>query len=146
VQVGALNTTLALHMNTTAALHGIDPANAVLFMETSVRGELPNSKSSQDFRHQNWFHPVPLSAAKLVDPQLKLTRLSKRFRVEATKGIAAWVWLDYPEGVLVHFAKNGFWLRPGQPVEIPYDVRWDTTAGAWEKNVTVQSLWDLTLP
>jgi beta-mannosidase len=115
-------------------------------METSVRGELPNSKSSQEFRHQNWFHPIPLSGTKLVNPRLKLTRLPKRFRVEATKGIAAWVWLDYPEGVLVHFSSNGFWLRPGQPVDISYDVKWDTTAGAWEKKVTVQSLWDLTVP
>jgi beta-mannosidase len=148
VKVDAINTTRVLQGNTKEILKGIDPENAVLFMETSVRGELPNTKSSQEFRHHNWFHPVPLSKAKLVDPGLRLTHLAnaKKFRVEATTGIAPWVWLDHPEGSLVHFEMNGFWLRPGVPVEVGYDVKSDTSSGAWEKKVTVQSLWDLTMP
>ena len=148
VKVDAINTTRVFQGNTKQILRGIAPENAILFMETSVRGELPNTRSSREFRHQNWFHPVPLSQAKLVDPGLRLTHLvsTKKFRVEATRGIAAWVWLDYPEGSLVHFEHNGFWLRPGLPMEVGYDVKWDMSSGAWEKKVTVQSLWDLTLP
>jgi beta-mannosidase len=115
-------------------------------METSVRGETPYSRSSQEFRHQNWFHPALLSKAKLVDPVLRIVHLpeQKRFRVTATEAIAAWVWIDYPAGVLVHFEQNGFWLRPNVALEVPYSVKWDSTGGRWAAGVTVESLWDLT--
>jgi beta-mannosidase len=146
VTVGAINSTQILAANISSDLHGIDLTNAVLFMETSVRGELPNSRSSQEFRHQNWFHPTALSKAKLVDPVLKIVHLpeQKRFRVTATEAIAAWVWIDYPSGVLLHFEQNGFWLRPNVALEVAYEVKWDSTGGRWPAGVTAESLWDLT--
>jgi beta-mannosidase len=92
---------------------------------------------------------VALSKAKLVDPQLRLTRLKQpdRFRIEAVGGIAPWVWLDYPAGVVANFDDNGFWLRPGRAVEVGWNVYngTDGTKGAWLDGVTVESLWNLTL-
>jgi beta-mannosidase len=144
VEVGAINTTQVLHLNTTELLREFDPANTVLHMETRVHGKLPNSEETKEFYHQNWFLPGTLAQAKLVDPGLKLTYLplTKKFRVEATKGIAPWVWLDYPAGTLVHFDRNGFWLRAGEAVEIGYTVypEVDRTNGSWVNSVTVSSL------
>jgi beta-mannosidase len=150
INVGAINTTIALHINVTEVLGGVDLNNTVLYMETSLRGNLPNSKTTQEFHHQNWFHPAYLSQANLADPGLKLTHLpdSKKFRVEATNAIAPWVWLDYPAGALVHFERNGFWLRPGEALDIGY-VEYpevDKTNGTWVQKVTAQSIWDLKLP
>jgi beta-mannosidase len=150
VNVGAINTTRALNINVTEVLDGANRNNTVLYMETWVRGNLPNSNTTQEFYHQNWFQPASLSSAKLVDPGLKLTYLadSKKFRVQATKAIAPWVWLDYPAGALVHFERNGFWLRAGEVVEIGYIEypEMDKTNGTWVHSVTAQSIWDMKLP
>jgi beta-mannosidase len=144
VEVGAINTTQVLHINTTEVLKGFDLANLVLHMETRVRGKLPNLEETKEFYHQNWFQPGKLAQAKIVDPGLKLTHLpsTKKFRVEATKGLAPWVWLDYPAGTLVHFDHNGFWLRAGESVEIGYTVypEVDRTNGTWVNSVTAWSL------
>jgi beta-mannosidase len=150
VHVGAINTTQVLDLNLTDILSGREQSNVVLRMDVAVNGSLPNSKATQEFKHRAWFHPIQLLNASLVDPGLKLTHLAERnkFKVEATKGVAAWVWLDYPAGTLVHFEDNGFWLAPGDPVEVGYrvDAEMDTTAGNWVHSVTAQSIWDMTQP
>lgn len=66
--------------------------------------------------------------------------------VEATTGVAAWVWLDYPSGTIIEFEANGFWLARGQTRAVGYKVVSDTTDGKWKDGVTVQSLWNDTLP
>ena len=71
---------------------------------------------------------------------------TQRFSVTATKGVAAFVWLEYPSGPIVQFDANGFWLRKGQTKEVGFTVVSDTTGGAWVNNVTVESVWDLTTP
>ena len=125
----------------------IDLANAVLYMNVSARGTLPNSPLKQTFNHENFFTAVPLSQASLVDPGLVLnySNRTNNFTVLATTGVAAWTWLDYPAGALVNFDSNGFWLLPGRPREISVNVKSDSTGGKWLEDVTVESLWNNTV-
>ncbi|TKA74266.1 hypothetical protein B0A49_08659 [Cryomyces minteri] len=82
-------------MSTNEVLSGYDLTNVVMKVETTVQGRLSNSNTSTFFRHENWFRPIPLSQAKLVDPGLTLSysNSTKNFTVQATTGVAAWVWL-----------------------------------------------------
>ncbi|OCL07281.1 glycoside hydrolase family 2 protein [Glonium stellatum] len=148
VTVGALNTTRVLQANTSGVLSGYDAANAILVMDVFVEGQMPNSNVTQTFKHTNWFHAAPLSQAHLVDPGLSVSysKTTSKFVVKASKGVAAWVWLDYPAGVVLNFDSNTFWLLAGQTKEIGYTVKNDTTGGQWVNEVTVQSLWDNTIP
>lgn len=144
VTIGALNTTLVYASNTHDLLksHGAD--DVVLRMNISVTGHLPNNATQQTFSHTNWFHASRLTTANLVDPGLTLDydAGSQAFSVEATKGVAAWVWLDYPRGAVVAFEENGFWLEKGEKRYIGYSVKNDLTGAAWMEGVKVQSLWD----
>lgn len=148
---------------------------------------MPNSSPANEtrtiFKHDNFFHPVPLSEAKLVDPGLVLSFSSPfssississfssffssffssspsyedanqyKFTVTATTGIAVWVWLDYPAGLLGRFDDNAFLLRKGEEKEIRFRLIDDEEGGGkgrevgwWQKKVTVRSLWDNYLP
>jgi len=137
-----------LRTNTYDVLSGYDPANVILVMDVSVKGQMPNSNTSQTFTHTNWFHTAPLSQARLVDPGLSVSysKETSKFTVKASKGIAAWVWLDYPTGAVLNFDSNTFWLLPGQEKEVGFVVKNDTTGGKWVSGVTVRSLWDNTVP
>ncbi|OCK75304.1 glycoside hydrolase family 2 protein [Lepidopterella palustris CBS 459.81] len=148
VTVGALNTTRVLKTNTNEILSEYDLADVMLVMDVSVQGQLPNSNTTQPFTHKNWFHAAPLSQAHLVDPGLELdySKTSSKFTVKATKGVAAWVWLDYPTGAVLNFDANSFWLLPGEEREVGFTVKSDTTNGKWISGVTVESLWDNTQP
>lgn len=148
VTVGALNTTRVLQTNTYDVLSGYDPANVILVMDVSVKGQMPNSNTTQTFTHTNWFHTAPLSQARLVDPGLSVSysKETSKFTVKASKGIAAWVWLDYPAGAVLNFDSNTFWLLPGQEKEVGFIVKNDTTGGKWVNGVTVRSLWDNMVP
>lgn len=148
VRVGAINGTKVISTNTSDILSNYDPSNVLLAMEVSAQGSLPNSNKSQTFTHQNWFHADRLSNAKLVDPglELKHDNAMQKFVVKATKGVAAWVWLDYPAGAVLNFDANAFWLLPGEQREIGYKVKNDTTGGKWIEGVTMRSLWDNTTP
>lgn len=116
-------------------------------MEVEVESELPSSNETRVFKNENWFHPAALKTAKLVDPGLELSydESTKNFSVTATKGVAAWVWLDTPAGVLLHFDDNGFWLAANETREVGYTLRSDTTNGKWIEGATVSSMWNLTL-
>ena len=145
VTVGGLNTTRVLQTNTDDTK--LDYTNAVLVMDVSVQGSLPNSNTIQTFTHQNWFHAVPLSEAKLVDPEISLSYdgSSRAFTVEAQSGVAAWTWLENPNGTLGNFDSNAFILLPRQPRTVGFTLKSDSTNGAWVNGVTVQSLWNNTL-
>ncbi|SMR42887.1 unnamed protein product [Zymoseptoria tritici ST99CH_1E4] len=148
VTIGAINTTKIMDTNTTELLYGLDVNNAILRMEVEVEGKLPNSNASRTFKHENWFHPAPLKDARLVDPGLVYSFSFSdggKIMVTATKGVAAWVWIDYPADVVMHFDKNAFWLLPNETVEIGFTVVSDETNGKWPADVTVQSLWNQTL-
>ncbi|KAK5747008.1 hypothetical protein LTS12_022524 [Elasticomyces elasticus] len=144
--VGAINSTEVLQLVTTEVLGNYNLTNVVLHMTVEAEGSLPNSAETITFRHDNWFHPTALKDAQLVDPGLGLTysNSSKNFTVTASSGVAAWVWLDYGAGAVVHFDSNAFWLLPNQSREVGFTVQSDTTNGGWIDTVTVQSLWDQT--
>ncbi|KAI1609968.1 putative beta-mannosidase [Exophiala viscosa] len=149
--VGALNTTKVLQTNTNTLAQTIDLTNAVLRLNLTAAGYLPNNSTLTTFTHEFWFHPVlSLADARLVDPGLKLTfgndTANPSWTVEATSGVSAWMWLDFPSGVVGNFDSNGFWLVPGLPRTVMFTVKNDTTQGEWVKNVTVSSLWDFTTP
>jgi beta-mannosidase len=150
VNVGAINTTRVFSGNTHDILTtlGLAGADVVLAMDVAVQGTPPNSNRTQAFTHRNWFHPVSLSQANLVDPRIMITyeKDSYKFVLEATNGVAAWVWIDYPAGAVVTFEKNGFWLGKGAKQRIGFDVKSDNTGGKWIEGVTVRSLWDNTTP
>lgn len=145
--VGAINTTKVLDININETLAGYDPTDAVLRLEVTAQGCLPNSGQAKIFRHENWYHAAPLNAAKLIDPGLvvEYNVESKNFTVTAKTGVAAWVFLDYPSSAVVSFESNGFWLAPNETREVSYNVKQDSTCGQWIKGVTVQSMWNLTL-
>jgi len=65
--------------------------------------------------------------------------------VEATKGVAAWVWLDYPSGLVGYFGENGFWLVPGMKKEVGFVVKSGGEDEDWREKVTVESLWNMTV-
>lgn len=148
VEVGAINSTKVLQTNTMSVLKSFDPMDAVLRMQVTVTGTLPNSKDTQTFKHENWFHASALNKAQLRDPglQLSYSNQTKNFTVEATSAVAAWVWLDYPDGAVLNFDSNAFWLLPNESREVSYTVKSDTTGGAWVDGVTVQSMWNQTQP
>lgn len=146
-EVGAINSTQILQTFTTDILSGHDSTNAILRMQVEAKGRMPNSNRTQMFRHENWFTPTGLNRAQLTDPGLALShsKTSKKFSVTAEKGVAAWVWLDYPAGAVVHFDDNGFWLLPKETRQVGYSVQSDTTDGKWVEAVTVASIWNQTL-
>ncbi|KAI9820796.1 MAG: hypothetical protein M1827_005167 [Pycnora praestabilis] len=143
--VGAINTTQILHTNTNNFT--FDLTNAVLVLNITAQGQLPNTNVNTTFNHGNFFHPVPLGQAKLVDPGLTLSysNSTQNFTVEATTGVAAWVWVENPAGTVLNFDSNAFLLLPGQSRELSYNLKSDTTNGAWIDEVTVQSIWNNTL-
>ncbi|RMY54297.1 hypothetical protein D0865_04799 [Hortaea werneckii] len=146
--VGAINSTRVLQTFTNDVLGDYSPENVVLRMQVEAEGKLPNTNETRMFRHESWFHPTALRSANLVDPGLTLeySESTKNFTVTAKSGVAAWVWLDYPAGAVVAFDSNGFWLGANCSREIGYKVKSDSTNGKWLEGVTVQSLYNQTLP
>ena len=145
--VGALNTTQVLQANTSTLPFSID--DAILKMNITAASALPNTNETRTFKHEYFFHSLSLSKGQLVDPGLTLSydNFTGNFTVEATKGVAAWVWLDIPAGTLGNFNENGFWLVPSDgPRELSVTVKNDTSGGSWVEGVTVGSLWNNTLP
>ncbi|KAK6858452.1 glycoside hydrolase family 2 protein [Apiospora arundinis] len=112
VTVGALNSTQVL-----AAKLDEEVGDLVMRADVVMTGKLPNSDKNIEFQHTNWFHTVPLSQAKLVNPGLTLAydEEEKLFTVKATSGVSAWTWLDTPADAVVAFDDNGFWLGKGRP-------------------------------
>ncbi|KAK0662322.1 Beta-mannosidase A [Lasiodiplodia hormozganensis] len=150
VHVGAINTTRVLSANTNEILSGFDPTDVLLVLDVEVEGSLPNANTTERFVHRNWWHASTLAEANLADPGLSVTHSgdagSGTFIVTAEKGVASWVWIDYPAGAVVFFDENAFWLLPGESKQVGYTVQKDDTGGAWVDGVTVRSLWDNTLP
>jgi len=146
-QVGAINSTELYQGFIQNFTTNPDRDNMILHMELGATGRMPNSNVTQEFRHENWFHPGSLRDAAVVNPglQLSYSEQSKNFTVTATTGIGAWIWLDYPAGAVLHFDTNAFWLAPNTSRQIGYTVRSDTTGGKWVEQVTVQSLYNLTV-
>ncbi|OAA38787.1 beta-mannosidase mndA [Cordyceps fumosorosea ARSEF 2679] len=107
-----------------------DMDNALLLLSVEAHGRLPNSDVIKTFTHEVSFLPTPPKRAKIAEPGLRLTydEASRKFTVEATKRF---------------FEDNAFVLLPGQKKEIGFTLQQDNTNGAWVRDVTVTSLWDL---
>ena len=132
---------------TTLYNSSLDFNNALLYMNISATGQLPNTNTTTTFTHENFFHASSLADAELVDPGLVLSydNATNVFTVEATTGIAVWTWLDYPAGPVLRFDDNGILLLPGVKREVGLTVMRDRMGGEWVGGVTVGSLWDNTL-
>lgn len=102
-----------------------------------------------------------MSEAKLVDPGLVFstssssssdknttaaTRSEYKFTIKATSGVAVWVWLDYPAGLVGRFDDNAFVLWKGEEKEIGFRIIEGEAKIGWEGKTTVRSLWDNYLP
>jgi beta-mannosidase len=146
--IGAINSTRILQTNTKDILLEYDPRDVVLYLSITANGYLPNNSTLQNFKHKQYLSLVPLSQANLVDPGLEYSYNEARevWTIEATKGIAAWVWFDYPSGLLGHFEDNGFWLVPGAKNEVGFTMKSGGEDIGWVNGVTVESLWDMTVP
>lgn len=150
--VGAINSTRVLQTFTQDALGGVDPRDAVLKMDLTATGSLPNSKNNETttFTHENWFHASPLNNASLIDPGLEVSysNSSNNFTVSAREGVAAYVWLDHPGNVQGHFSDNFFWLAKGESKEVRFVDEGDGVGmgEGWTDAVGVSSVWDLGTP
>lgn len=142
--VGAINSTMIY--NTTLDSTQMNLTNLVLHLNVTATGMTPNCNGSKTFTHEHFLYPVPLRDAAIVDPAIELTydNASQKFSLTATRGIAPWTWLDYPEGPVVTFDSNAFTLIPGVPREIGYTVQKDDCSN-WIDQVTVRSIWNNTL-
>ncbi|KAJ5164371.1 Glycoside hydrolase superfamily [Penicillium coprophilum] len=145
--VGALNTTSIYEANL-ASLSVPDAKDAVLVMELTAEGRLPNAekKTPTTFTHRNQFTPVFPKNLALKNPELKLSRdvRAGTFTVEARNAVSLYTWLDYPAGVVGYFEDNAFSLIPGEKRTLRFVVQRDETGGKWVHGVTVRSLWDQT--
>lgn len=145
--VGAINTTRIYETNI-AKLVLPSPKDAVLIMNITARGHLPNqeSKSLTTFVHRNQFTSVYPKDLELKDPQLQLSydADANTFTVEALSAVSLYTWLDYPAGVVGYFEDNSFSLVPGEKRTLRFIVQKDDTGGNWTDAVTVRSLWDQT--
>jgi beta-mannosidase len=144
-QVGAINTTFVYSSNIhQLSVPDLKDADLVLSVEASRhRPNEPIRTSATTFTHENFFSPVWMNAAKLVDPGLKVTYDSstQKFTVETTKGASLYTWLDYPAGLVGYFDENNFVLLSGQE-EVGFTIQHSPGSAAWVKGVTVQSMWD----
>ncbi|KAL9101422.1 MAG: hypothetical protein Q9163_003314 [Psora crenata] len=144
--VGGLNTTKVLATTLNNSI--LNYNNAVLYMNVTAEGQLPNTNSMATFNHENFFHPGSLADSELVDPGIRMSydKNTQNFTLEATSGIAVWTWLDNPAGTLLNFDANGFILLPGRPREVGYTLKYDDTGGEWINHVSLGSLYNNTLP
>ncbi|KAI9723828.1 MAG: hypothetical protein M1828_004078 [Chrysothrix sp. TS-e1954] len=145
--VGPINSTRVYSRNVSSLLatsHN-SPDDALLRLNISATGPLPNTAGNQTFTHEAWFHPASLAEARLVDPGLQFDVGESSLVVQATQGVASWVWVDYPGGAVVAFEDNGFWLGKGERRTLGWTVKSDDTDGGWKGGIKVTSLWDSTL-
>ena len=141
--IGGLNSTLVRAINMTS--RSSDKSDSFLAMNLTATGTLPNQVSSTTFTHQTLFTPKALSDVQLSDPGLVLKRSDSSLTITATKAVSIWTWLDYPEGAVITFSDNAFYLRKGESKNITWTVCQDTTNEAWLDGVTVESLYNNTL-
>jgi beta-mannosidase len=149
--VGALNTTRVLQIDSNSLPY--DLASSLLKLNITATGSLPNTNTNTNtneiktFTHSFIFASNTLNTVHLCDPGLVLSYSNEtvNFTVQATKAVAAWVWLDLPAGVLGNFDSNAFWLLPSDGAkEVGFTLKDDGGKSGWQGKVTVRSLWNNT--
>ncbi len=145
--VGALNTTQTLQTSINSLPY--DLTTSIMKLNITATGSRPNANETKEFKHESIFAATDLNTVKLQDPSLVLSYNDEtgNFTVQATKAVAAGVWLDLPAGLLGNFDSNGFLLLPTDGVRgVGLTLKDDGGEGQWMKGVMVRSLWDNTQP
>jgi len=145
--VGGLNTTRVLQSSMNDLPYNL--TSSFMKLNLTATGTLPNTLNSSTLTHSSIFATLHLNTASLSDPGLVLTynNATGDFTLQATKAVAAWVWLDLPAGVLGNFDSNAFWLLPSDGVkEVGFTLKDDGGVKGWQELVVVRSLWDNTQP
>ncbi|PWN48821.1 glycoside hydrolase [Violaceomyces palustris] len=114
------------------------------------------------YRNEQFWSPSPLGQAKLVKPKVEIEWKGEGedgllYLVRNSgEGVAAWVNLEHPEGVVGYFTNadssqadhgrplNGFWLRPGEVRKVGFVPRFvdDGLKEAWKSQMTSRNLYD----
>ncbi|EIN11242.1 glycoside hydrolase family 2 protein [Punctularia strigosozonata HHB-11173 SS5] len=87
-----------------------------------LRMNLTALADNRTVTNEQFFSPVSLASANLVDPLITVTRGDDlTFTLSAAGGVAPWTWVDHPAGTVGYFVDdatllplNGFYLIPGQ--------------------------------
>lgn len=155
--IGPLNSTLIATIDISEIFEAAGEDNnnatdAVFVANLTATGTPVNSNATKAFTHSNYWTPTPLASAELKNPGLTVAynQESKQFIVTAETGNSAWTWLaldpdDSPE-TIVAFEENGFFLRRGDSKTVGYDVIGGRELVGWQDRVTVESIWNNTLP
>ena len=119
------------------------PPNSEAFDAILLLNLTAQTEERDWYTHENFLVPKYLSHAQLINPGLTMKQVGPRtWRVEATRGVAAYVWLSHPIGVTGYFDDNAVFMRKGQSCDFVFTVLNDKTSGKWVENVRVRSLWD----
>ncbi|PHH70346.1 hypothetical protein CDD80_6071 [Ophiocordyceps camponoti-rufipedis] len=143
--VGPINSSRLASLPMTEKTHGLLIANL------TAKGTPINSVETRTYTHTGTFTPTPLAAVPLPDPGLSIDYDASAdvFRVVARRGVSAWTWIGVAEAdeaaVVVAFEENAFVLRPGEVRSVGYRVLSGGSRG-WQTRVTVQSIYNHTLP
>lgn len=150
--IGPLNSTLvaSINMNSTSRSEHYNPVDGFLIANLSATGTPINSNASKTFTHTNLYTPTPLSYANLVNPGLAVQYDEQNdvFDVSAKSGVSQWTWLSIAEAdsrVVVNFDQNAFVLRRGEVKKIGYHII-DGESRGWQQRVTVESIYNNTMP
>ncbi|KAJ6443485.1 glycoside hydrolase family 2 protein [Purpureocillium lavendulum] len=118
---------------------GAAAESSVLLLRVSAKGP----GSGRKYSSENYWVPKYLSNSKIVDPGLKLDYLGHmKWKVTATKGVAAHVWLTAPKDVIGFFDDNSIFLAKGESRTFTFTVQEGPKDGGWLKDVSVRSIWD----
>lgn len=152
--VGPLNSTLLATIDIAQAFGSgaNDAANAVFVANLTATGTPANTNVTKTFSHTNYWTPTPLASATLTDPglQIEYDVQDDYFTIIAETGNSMWTWIsldpsDSPTTIAI-FEENGFYLRKGESKTVTCSVLGDSVSDGWQKRVTVESIWNNTLP
>ncbi|EIW76704.1 glycoside hydrolase family 2 protein [Coniophora puteana RWD-64-598 SS2] len=143
--------------------------NSVIFEGTNLSTILPQGANASDawllmnltstadgkaVTNEQYFTPVSLAEAALVDPQIAVTPGDDfTFTLSAKGGVAPWTWVDHPTGTVGYFvdtttgtASNGFYLVPGidRTVRFKLEQSVSTNTNPDPADFVVRSLWNNT--
>ncbi|KAJ4390105.1 hypothetical protein N0V93_007578 [Gnomoniopsis smithogilvyi] len=152
--VGPLNSTLLATFNISQVFgaDANDAASAVFVANITAIGTPVDTNATKTFSHTNYWTPTPLAHAALTDPSLHVTcdEQEDQFTVTAETGNSIWTWIrldpdDSPTTIVV-FDDNGFFLRRGESKTVGYSILGDSVSSGWQSRVTVESIWNNTIP
>lgn len=154
--IGPLNSTLLTTIDVGEVLGQSSrntAADAVFVANLTATGTPVNTNATRTFTHTNYWTPTPLAKAGLRNPGLSVAYDDDRtgqFTVSAATGNSVWTWLsldgDDSVDTIVVFDDNGFFLRKGESKTVGYRVTGGGETSGWQERVTVESIWDNTLP